>query len=142
MPIQIRRFPLDNSEDCSESLTTSREWKDQDRSIKRLHCVAISSVKSVFLSIERGHGLPVDSWSVWVMRRHRYWEALVLNVLNSAGNQGGFDIIVEFQAGGIDFLHELSEVIELRTKSRQNQKRFFLHDFYFLRPHADSINRG
>eukprot|EP00985_Skeletonema_marinoi_P015963 scaffold8430_cov122-Skeletonema_marinoi.AAC.5 len=43
-------------------------------------------------------------------------------LLNSAGNQGGFDIIVEFQAGGIDFLHELSEVIELRTKSRQNQK--------------------
>ena len=56
--------------------------------------------------------------------------------------QGGFDIFVEFQAGGIDFLHELSEVIELRTKSRQNPKKFFLHDFYFLRPHSDSINRG
>ena len=70
MPLQISRFPLDNSADCSESLTTSREWKDQDGSIKRLHCVAIFSVESVFLSIERGQGLPVDSWSSWVMRRH------------------------------------------------------------------------
>jgi len=76
------------------------------------------------------------------MRRYRYWKAFILDSLNSAGYQGGFDIFVEFQAGGIDFLHELSEVIELRTKSRQNQNSFFLHDFYFLRPHSDSINRG
>eukprot|EP00985_Skeletonema_marinoi_P001500 scaffold591_cov94-Skeletonema_marinoi.AAC.3 len=103
MPLQISRFPLDNSADCSESLTTSREWKDQDGSIKRLHCVAISSVKSVFLSIERGQGLPVDSWSSWVMRRHRYWKIFILNSLNSAGFKVDLTSSSSFRLGGLIF---------------------------------------
>ena len=66
------------------------------------------------------------------MLPHRYWEALVVNVLNSTAYWCDFDISEQVPAGWIENLHELSEVIEARNTPAKNRNRALFNTFCAL----------
>ena len=61
--------------------------------------------------------MPEYSRDIWVMRQHRYREALIVDMLNSTAYQCEISPLIHGSAGAIENLHELSEVIRTLKKA-------------------------